>query len=629
MKKNSLLVVVLLLLLIGCTRSAAHLSGLKLSPSLIPVNLPLQSLRTLFVSALLQEPPTSSTEISTLAILPVKQKTVDLYGLLELGLQTNLAVSNSYNPNELELRVSFSAPSGKEMDAGSFWYQDFDPATQKPTGKPYWKVRFTPDEVGEWLAVANAPALGLHSSPVSFTVKPSTRPGFIRVNPNDPHYLAFDNGDFFFPIGVNMAWWDNDEDPLGRYHAWLDQFTANGGNTIRVWMASWSFGLEWRDTGLGNYDERQYEAWLLDGLFQLAEEHRVKIILVLINHGAFSLGANSEWKNNPYNARSGGPLTSPEQFATDPLSKDYFRQKLNYLINRWGYSPELLAWEWFNEANLTPMSDADLAPWLKEMTAFLDEHDVNQHLTTTSFAMRTQSAIWQLPGLDIVQAHEYSSQTNVSEHDLGDRAAQDYQALAASVPAKPILLGEFGYSAVNYGDDIEKTGIHLHNGIWATTFSGYAGSGMYWWWDIYIDANHLWGQFKGLANFLRGEDLTQYQPIAALQISDGMGNSAQAIGLGLQGEKTLVWLRSNAYTVQAYLEARKNQQGSATYQPPWIEDQYLTLQGKTDGKYVVSWFDPQKDTWLDSQVITSQNKTLLIPVPAFKSDIAAKIVQIP
>jgi len=55
----------------------------------------------------------------------------------------------------------------------------------------------------------------------------------------------------------------------------------------------------------------------------------------------------------------------------------------------------------------------------------------------------------------------------------------DLQALPASVPTKPFLLGEFGYGAKANADDAEKTGIHLHNGLWSTTSVAYAGCGMY------------------------------------------------------------------------------------------------------------------------------------------------------
>jgi len=396
-----------------------------------------------------------------------------------------------------------------------------------------------------------------------------------------------------------------------------------------VWMASWSFGIEWKDTGLGDYNQRQYEAWLLDQLFRLAQEHGVKIILVMVNHGPLSLATNSEWKDNPYNAALGGPLTDPEQFVTDPTAMHYFQQRLSYMISRWSYSPELMAWEWFNEVDLTPISDEELIPWIREMTAYLRQRDVYHHLTTNSFAMRCWSQVWQLPELDIVQRHEYSDQILGSERDLAGRAAKDFQDLAQAVPEKPILLGEFGYSARNYGDDVEKTGIHLHNGLWATTFSGYAGTGMYWWWDIYVEANNLWKQFKALSSFIAGEDLTQYRPFSPLILPGGDGTGVQADGLGLRGEKTMVWLRSDSYTVQATLALKDGEQGQASPELPLVKGLFLTLDGMAQGEYSVSWYNPQSSQWVDKLNASTQNSSLTIPIPPFQYDLAAKISRIP
>jgi hypothetical protein len=119
-------------------------------------------------------------------------------------------------------------------------------------------------------------------------------------------------------------------------------------------------------------------------------------------------------------------------------------------------------------------------------------------------------------------------------------------------PPKPILLGEFGYGSEDRGEFFEATAIHLHNGIWATTFVGYAGSGLHWFWDTYLEAHRVWYHFHGLDRFLTGVDLTRYQPFSPLQITDQGGEPGQAVGLGLRGAvDALIWVRSNAYTVQA------------------------------------------------------------------------------
>src|SRR5260370_42431353 len=83
-------------------------------------------------------------------------------------------------------------------------------------------------------------------------------------------------------------------------------------------MADWDLGLEWNDTGLGDYTKRQERAWLLDQGFSLAEQKNVYILLSLLNHGAFSTSVNPEWSDNPYNLPNGCVITSPTAFASHP-----------------------------------------------------------------------------------------------------------------------------------------------------------------------------------------------------------------------------------------------------------------------------------------------------------------------
>jgi hypothetical protein len=263
------------------------------------------------------------------------------------------------------------------------------------------------------------------------------------------------------------------------------------------------------------------------------------------------------------------------------------------------------------------------------MTAYLQERDVNHHLTTNSFSVRNWSPVWKLSGLDIVQVHEYAEQFPTGDRDPADLVGERLQALTENLPAKPILLGEFGYSARNYGEDVEKTGIYLHNGLWATTFSGYAGSGMYWWWDIYIQANNLWSQYHGLADFIKGVDFSQYKPFSPVQISDPGDAAGHAIGLGMRGKDTMIWLRSKDYTVDASIAWQAGRKNSLDYVPPLVEGQILTLNDMADGSYTVFWYDPQTSEWLEKAEVRTVNKTLTISIPAFHCDLAAKIVRNP
>jgi hypothetical protein len=572
-------------------------------------------------------PETTASLEAPLAIVSPILGEIGRYELVELDIQTDIVAANPFDPEELDIRVEFTSPSGKTVEIGAFWYQEYYTSGGRKDNLG-WKARFTPTEIGKWSVVARIPSRMLESAAISFRVVESDQPGFVRIHPTNPRYFAFDDGSFFFPLGLNIAWWSGAGDALSDYKKWMDPFAANGGNTMRVWMAEWSFGIEWNNTPLGDYENRLQRAWLLDQIFAMAEERDMYMLLVLLNCADFNNWQTNGWNGNPYNATQGGPLESPEQFVTDSTARSLLQRRLNYIVNRWGYSPRLLAWEWWNEVNLAPFTDETLIPWLQEMSAYLRARDVNQHLITNSYAIRDLSPIWALPEMDIIQKHEYAHQVDSAIKDLTERAAADLKRLLDSAPAKPILLGEFGYGTESWGKDVDKTGIHLHNGIWATTFAGYAGSGMYWFWDVYVEVYNAWHHFQGLSKFLENVDLSRYQPFSPLEIHGPDSDPAQAAGLGLRGDDILIWLRSEAYTVQASEAAWEQADSPAffNYFPPLITEQVLTLRDIQDGDYIVRWFDPQSAKWLDVIKVSAQEGQLSIPIPEFRRDLAARIV---
>src|SRR6185436_8330311 len=139
-------------------------------------------------------------------------------------------------------------------------------------------------------------------------------------------------------------------------------------------------------TGLGDYSGRMKQAWLLDQVFKLAEQRGVYIMLTLLNHGAFSTSVNPEWNDNPYNIANGGPLKEPRLFVRNAQARELFKRRVRYIAARWGYSPNLFAWEWWNEVSWTPIDDLSLKPWVAEMTAYIQQYDPNHHLVSLSYA---------------------------------------------------------------------------------------------------------------------------------------------------------------------------------------------------------------------------------------------------
>ncbi|RPH61724.1 MAG: DUF5060 domain-containing protein [Chloroflexi bacterium] len=544
-----------------------------------------------------------------------------VYAHFDLEIDTDLSFSNPFDPALADLNVRFTSPAGKAVVVPAFWYQDFDPQTLAPSGVPGWRARFTPDAPGDWTAQAELAHPALKSDPlvVQVAANPAAH-GFMRINPQDPRYFALDDGSFFLPVGLNIAW--SNGDVLKDYTAWLDHFSQNGGNFIRVWMASWSFGIEWQDTGLGDYSARLKQAWLLDQVFTLAEDRGIYVMLCLVNHGAFSETTNAEWASNPYNAALGGPLKQPGDFVNDPTARDLFKRRLRYIAARWAAYPSLGVWEWWNEINWTPISDEALKPWITEMTAEMQKYDPYHHLLSTSYSEGANNSIWAMPELSFAQQHDYSGKDPVS------LLPANRVTIQKKAGEKPAVLGEQGNANDDASQPYNNGGTHLHNGLWAAPFSGYASTAMYWWWDNYIDPADLWYQFKGISAFLKDENLAKMVPSQTATTPPG----AQVMILS-SPERALVWVRDDTYNMHdtqlAYYKD-KARGPNWKYSPPALENLSFTLNGLQDGRYRATWYstlDGQPSG--DPLEFTVHAGSATINVPPFQIDLALKMVQFP
>ena len=220
--------------------------------------------------------------------------------------------------------------------------------------------------------------------------------------------------------------------------------------------------------------------------------------------------------------------------------------------------------------------------------------------------------------IDLIQRHEYS------EAPKWFKSIEGGFRLTPNAPAKPLLFGEFGYSP--HGEVVTpatKDGIHLHNALWASTFNGFASTAMYWWWDTLIAPANLWPAFKGLATFLRDED------IAAYHVTPAMSSNPKAIAMALQlDDRALLWLRNAQYD-----------QGNASYK--WLlsqstgerfaftldtlRDVNVTISGLRDGAYRVEWFDTTNGLTIVVTQAMTQGGRLFVQAPAFSKDLVAKV----
>lgn len=164
-----------------------------------------------------------------------------------LGIEAGVGISVDAQFSPDEWQTVYTQPA--------FHFQAFEAAVKSgrewfyPTGEYAWKVRFAPYQAGEWqYRLVAQDASGRSVTPaVSFTVVPSSKPGFIRVSQQDPRYFEYENGAYFPALGYNMNF-----DRISWQNPTLDNeenfrvMSASGIQLARIWLSQWGiYGSAW------------------------------------------------------------------------------------------------------------------------------------------------------------------------------------------------------------------------------------------------------------------------------------------------------------------------------------------------------------------------------------------------
>ena len=419
------------------------------------------------------------------------------------------AASNPFDPDLIRLDATFNLPSGRTMVVPAFWHQGYQRSlaggyeNDTPVGAPGWRLRFTPPEPGAYsvslLTLTNGQP---YSAPVvlGFNVPvtaPPARAGYVGID-SGGRYFQTGDGQALPLIGQDVCW------PSGRgtydYDTWFSALHAAGENFARLWMWPTSFGIEDGPTNLNRYSLAP--AWQLDYVLQLAEQNGIYLQFALDYHGMFVTqpdywGGNNYWPQNPYNTTNGGPCLTPNDFFTSASAANIYQKRLRYLIGRYGYSQNLLGWEFFNEIDndYSFLNSANVAAWHGVMGGWLHTNDPFGHLRTTSLTSAAgHPEIWSLLQLDYVSHHSYN------EPSPATSLAADVQSLRNSY-GKPVMVGEFGTSwqGWNRANDPYLRG--FRQGLWGGALGGSTGTAMSWWWES-IAAENDYPSYVALGSVL-------------------------------------------------------------------------------------------------------------------------------
>ncbi|MBN1479477.1 DUF5060 domain-containing protein [candidate division KSB1 bacterium] len=404
----------------------------------------------------------------------VNSTSVGLYEKFEAIYNLDdFSYNNPYDPDDIDVTAVFTSPSGAQWQLFGF-YDDYKNANE-------WKVRFSPNEIGEWTCLISAKTADRsdQSDEFTFTAVASEHHGWIKLSEENPRYMQYDDGTSYFGVGMYTPWGNsiNTFDTLKRF----------GGNTFAIWNITYggmvnNFGLI--EEQLGRYN--QTKCGKIDELIAVAEERDMTIMYCFWPHDLFSNTVWAhQWHLNPYRT-----VCDVVDVYKDETCWDYQKKQYRYLIARFSYSRAWGIWEIMNEINGTDGWAAgrhnEAKNWVKKVHDYFKANDPYQHLTTASRSGgygEYWPEMYEL--IDLPNLHVYETQ-GWSERYPGNtlRSSMVNYAFAAARFwnnfDQPGIFGEAGADWVRVDVRSPEYEALYHNAIWATLTNGIAST-PYWW----------------------------------------------------------------------------------------------------------------------------------------------------
>jgi hypothetical protein len=255
----------------------------------------------------------------------------------------------------------FTSPSGKMTIAEGFY-----------DGGDTWRLRFTPDEEGEWRYLLRGEGVELHQRG-RLRCTAARGHGPIRVHPDNPYTFAHADGTPFFPMGDTCYGLYSDS-PITRVlrMEYLQTRRSQRFNFVRLGIihspthgqtdpAYWPWGGTPEKPDLDRFNPRFF-----DGLDELLVDMQV-------------VGMNAELIVLNYYLT---PFTDVKVWTSQRE-----RQWLRYVTARYAAFPNVFLWTIANEYETHPdgryrLDVPDDPDWARATALFIKEHDPWRHLVT-------------------------------------------------------------------------------------------------------------------------------------------------------------------------------------------------------------------------------------------------------
>lgn len=427
-------------------------------------------------------------------------ESVRAYQKLEITFDINISYTNPFDPQEILVDGVFTYPDGSISRIPAFYRQGFKSKDPNTTLMTYNPNMYVTDGTDGWCVRFSGAQEGLHSFHITatdstgyvytseeytFTVSPGDSKGYVTVSPYNPEYFINSaDGSLFYGSGSNLAWVREpftSEPTHLSYEYFLGKMKENGCTLTRIWLCHWAW-LEWTPeandpttsgySGVGYYN--QYISSALDHIFELCEDYGIRLILTLDDNNEHITDTDSydSWKYNPYNAENGGPVETPEDYYSNTQVRKLYKNRLRYIIARWGYSDSLMSLNlWNDETNPTD----SVIDYLDELNSYTKELTAN------------------FRPLLFGSNYKYSA-----------NSVLDYSTQSTSDGTKPSLTQECYYT-----DNTAYFKNTLRRTLWKDFFSKGA-SAMVWSHDT-VDETDSWDIFTSLTRFAQKIPLHLYK----------------------------------------------------------------------------------------------------------------------
>ncbi len=561
-----------------------------------------------------------------------------------------------------------------------------------PTAGDHWKFRFSPRETGHWtFSMTARDSSGTTTEPMTnhftFEVTPTDEKGFISAANN--RYLKYDSGDPYFPIGDSYPWWlvapwrassNGTEKGTNIAKHYMDGMAANGVTYNRFELNFYEgLSLTGRDfvlqkTFYSYYN--QHDAWQLDEVMDYAKEKGVNINLALwaaadfvdpgsyyyvdpvtqamvyipdtnsqgipvsgTGYGCFSLYNPyyfyEDARYRPTSPDKVGPCKSKYEFFSHPESISQQKKLFRYIVSRWGYCTNLMAFELIDEMASDPeryMNDLHphYAPrpsnvpeiysnWASTMYDYLKSVDPNQHLISVGLGNPADTILGDLINdkMDFVNIHwyfDYGPPNSTDWMQPGEYSFADAVYQLNLKHNKPVAIMEMGWTAAHVSFDSNY--YEMHNLVWAGLFNGSMGLHSVWAHEVEVLGNNALNQYIGVSAYSK-----ILPPLSALNAPH------RSFENGLKWEYLMDnvhdqiygWVQDTSFTFfrlwRGYQHNYLNTWASQDRPPISSNEHFGTFPVTRRGHYRINWYDTQTGAMYLSTEIASGKDGLKITMP--------------